>query len=372
MMSEGTHRRERPEIRKSLQPPDPQNHSLADFLEKAFAGDQCPEKIEVRQMFGAGCKQKGPMVEEYPYKPGTKAPSKEMLGKLANEVLRRCHEDCDGVKRPMRYGVLVYDYHRRDDYFRRLIIPLSPRGVDGADGDSLDGGEDGFGGDDGDLSGMSPRERFLLRFLGQAYSHNEKMSEQFHDSIGAIIDRQERRIEQQDRTHDALIEKNFRLLEIVERSLSLEHERKQLEKWTDLKVHAATDALTMVRGLVPVIANHFAGREVMEGPSAVALAVKSFIESLDPEQALAAFGYDSEKNKYTQDGVFSREQSALFSRLATGEAPDEAIDALVASIKPEQMIAARQIFREAQLLPLLALVQNRFEKKGAATSTVPQ
>lgn len=378
--------------KKKVEPknPDPvlKSKDLFDWLEPLFNGeDQFPERIDVRVVTGRHGERLGPMIHQYIYKPaeyaptpsanGRPKPGREALVKLANEVMHRCQRDCDQQRRRVTYSAMACHFSREADFYARFLIDLQPGGTYRYDKDGKREVEDpGYEFDD--EGGRLPVHE---RFSGQALQHNKDMFEMYAIATGAIMERYERILNNQE---IAIKERDSRIAsqnDVIERALSLEEERKAKREWRELGVKMAEKAGNMGLDLAPPLVNHLIGKSVLpvtSSPEQVTL--KNFFRlvkdggQLTSEQADAVFGVWAPEPPHAmiKAGVLNLEQGQLLYRISEGQVPPEKIDDLLPggplqiSFDQFQKITSSCGLSIDQLMPLQMLFESRMKIREQA------
>lgn len=103
-----------------------EDDELTLWLNRLWARNEPPERIEVWQMFGRNKATRGEMIHHEDFKFGTKL-NVEQANKLANEIMEAAQNDCDAVKRSSSYQIAVIDRNRRASPLTRRLGPLQPR-----------------------------------------------------------------------------------------------------------------------------------------------------------------------------------------------------------------------------------------------------
>ena len=349
-------RHQNPRDRVQVQP-HTDNEALCDFLEASFSQEVFPDRITVQTVAGVGCKQRGTALKTYPYKPNVPKPTRENLVALSNEISALAQNDCEGIGKPQRYGVHVWNAAQSEAPVSRLLLPKRPKGLIDADGDSISFEEEGG------------HDKHVHDAFKQVHEHNRFMIEQFHESLGALVDRFTSRMDTIEDRNEKLTEKNFTLIERLEDFVSKDHVRKMDMAMQELKVSAIKEGIDTVKSLLPVLINQATGKQTIPtSETTESIAVKNFLSSLTNEQTLELFGWSNEKSEFVQAGIFDSDQTTLFTSISKCEVSGDNIDNLVASFRPDQIGRAQAILRASQYIPLFAITTERQKRKDAAAA----
>ena len=126
----------------------PEDKDLTIWLDRLWARNEPPARVEVWQVFGRNDLTRGEMVFHEDFNPKDKRDI-EQTNKLSNEILAACQHDCDSKHRPKpaSYQLAVIDRNRTSSPLVRRIGPLQPKRnyalARGGDGDGeLDGDDE--------------------------------------------------------------------------------------------------------------------------------------------------------------------------------------------------------------------------------------
>jgi hypothetical protein len=367
--------------------PVPKNKDFFEWFEKLFDGaSHFPEKIDVRIVSGRYNERLGPTIKQIPFAPipkvskrakeeegetvasGTGRPTREQLVNLTNEILFLIQRDCDQSRRATVYSVMASHFSRDPEPYERWIFRLTPQGVHGGkDPRDEDGDED-----EDDEYGGSPSKKYAVQKL----RHDETMFQLYGGALEGLVDRQDRALEREAATNERLRQSNERLLDMVEKLQSAQHQRALDHQWNELKIRSVEKGLDLFVGLAPPLLNQLTGKQVIptkDTPESITL--KAFFKhvneggKLTEEQAIRAFGrYEATgEQKLLQEGVLKEDQVKLLWAVAHGSAPVDELDRLLPGgsmpVSQEQLVQLQQIFTTEQLTPIVALIGMRMQRK---------
>lgn len=345
-------------IAGALVEPTPKNQEFFSWLESLFYGvDQFPEKLEVRVVRGRDFATMGPRLREISYGPADSKPKKEDLVKLSNEILFRCQQDCDVQRKTVVYHVAAIHFSRGDAPYERFLLRFTPGPTykHGIDGDREEEEDDSM----------------EKRFSGQIMRHQEKMVELLGATFEGLIDRQDRMAERLANRNEQLEARLEKMFDHVERALSLESERKSKEKWDDLKIEGAKKSMEVLGTLAPpLIGQLLGGKTVGIAENSESKTLKTFVETLSPEQLDKVFGrYDESGNTLLKPGILAREQAQLFADIAMCRASTDRLDELLPdgplaiSLEQVQRLISEAGIEMLQIAPLKIIFDARQAKK---------
>jgi hypothetical protein len=105
----------------------PEDEELTRFLNKMWARNEPPERVEVWQVFGKEKRDRGEMIFHEDFGPGRKL-DVEQANHLANEIIAAAQNDCESTpkRREAYYQIAVIDRNRRSVPLTRRLGPLRP------------------------------------------------------------------------------------------------------------------------------------------------------------------------------------------------------------------------------------------------------
>src|SRR6185369_9513254 len=322
---------------KALIEPVIKDQALFEFLELLFYDDpepaHYPDRIEVNVVKGRDKGQLTSTVLSLPFAPvkaskeaiaqgaGQGKPSREKLVALSNRILHAMQLDCDASRSRQCYGVHAWCHSRGDDPYMRFLKHCEPKGKYPREGQE----------DDED-------ETYEKRFVAQVMRHQEQMVSLLGAGYEGHSDRQDRMSERLLRRNEYLESRIDKLLDIVERSLSLEAERKERLEWAKLKTHAARQGLDFALAMAPPLINQLTGKPILpttDTPETIAL--KNFLKTeqegglLTEEQVNAAFGRwdDTPEHNLVAPGVLTLDQATVLFHVAYGKLPADELNKLM-------------------------------------------
>lgn len=364
--------------RDKEQPPLlPRDEEFFLWLEKLFYDEpepaHFPEKLEICIMQGPKKDRYGPTLDTFPFAPkkATKAereagagqakPTRERLVSLSNELLRWMQRHTNELKRPFTFGVCAIHTSISDEPYSLFCKSFQSTAKGGPDGD-----------DDEDELGQEKR------FGTQILRHQEQMVSLFGSGYEGMIDRYERDSERKSKRIEQLEDRQMKLMDMMERALSLEEDRIRKRKWDDLAIGAAQKGIDLGTQLLPVAVNQLTGKTVLPtGDTAETIALKTFFKTkeegglLTLEQANAAFGVygDPPDLKLVTPGVLTPEQLDILAGVAQNRRPPDDLDKLIpggpspdTQISQEQLVSLTKIFPMEQIAPIQILFTARYQK----------
>src|SRR3990167_4458504 len=104
-------RQERPPKDRVQVNPEPVRPELFSFIERLFDGsDQKPERIELKQAFGASASKYGQQIDLWEFKPNVVKPEREAIVALSNKIVDLAQQNCNAIGKRHRYAVLAKHY----------------------------------------------------------------------------------------------------------------------------------------------------------------------------------------------------------------------------------------------------------------------
>lgn len=106
----------------------PEDEALTKELNRLWARNEGPERIEVWQVFGKEKRDRGEMIFHEDYPLGKKL-DVEQANHLANEIIAAAQNDCDATpkRREAYYQIAIVDRNRRSVPLIRRLGPLRPK-----------------------------------------------------------------------------------------------------------------------------------------------------------------------------------------------------------------------------------------------------
>ena len=353
--------------------PVPRDLNLFSFLEELFDGqDNFPEIIDTRIMTGRNFSTMGPKIKRYPFTPSTPKPPREKLVSMVNEILHRTQADCDARRKRTVYGVMAMHFTTDSEPYCLFLLPRDP-------------GKTYRNGIEGDAENDEEEDSIEKRYSVQILRHQEAMFERLGAATEGVVDRMDRMLERAMASNEAKDQRIEHLVEMLERSRSLEEERQQKRRWEELKIQGVNKGIDLAMSLAPPLASSLVGKQQQQGGGAnghvvlqetpETLTLRKFLQpeaqggTLTQEQAHRAFGvYDgTQENNLVSPGALSRDQVALLYGVAMCELPASELDKLMPgagalSILPEQVAALQNIFPMEQMMPLFLIFEARRPK----------
>jgi hypothetical protein len=200
----------------------------------------------------------------------TEALTVEDLDNLAAMIVSRAQMDADGVGPAIqRYTLTSYIGVGNDEKASgRQTFRLRGNSDIDVDGDEEAGEE-------------SPTNKGLL---SQLMRHNEANSRTIVQSTGAILTSMARRMEQQDKLVEKLMEDRLRSLEIVEEAMTRKHERDMEMAQVNAKEQRIAFGLNKIMSLLPVALSALSKGRIPADKSPMALMVGELVDGLTEDQ----------------------------------------------------------------------------------------
>jgi len=350
--------------------PEPTRPDLFQFVEKLFEGaDQKPERIELRQAYGPGCRKYGTTVLQKEYKANSLKPTREQMVALSNELLDAAQTNCNEIGKPHRYGVLPKHYAKSDSYYACFVIAMQPKQRPGYNGLDVE--------DDDDVeSDVKRRDGLLqhsLEHLKTGDEHERWRQDQFSGAVGDIIEKYQSLVDRLMQQNSEFMKEHRELFKAADEALSRKSERDLAAEMQKFKIGMLQNGFDFLKQLAPVAVNQLTGKQTIPTEkSAESIAVSSFLEGLADPQARALFGdIDDDKKELKPNGIFTPAQAMIFFNVARCQEPPAALDKLLEgehAVTEQQIAKAQAVVSAQQFMPLVALVMGRKRKQLEAES----
>ncbi len=379
------------EKNKSTVEPVAHDKDFFAWFEELFHGDgHFPETVTTRVVTGKNGARLGPVVDQMTFLPqpkltkedkpekGEKAkggkPSKEEMVATTNRLLFLMQRDCDQARRPTTYAVLATHFSRNPEPYSRWVFRLTPKGVHANEnGEPTEEESEDF--DDG-----STEKKYSVQKL----RHNETMFQLYGGGMEGLIDRQDRALERADAREARLQAANERLLEMVEKMQSQNHQRMMDMQWNELKIESVKKGLDLAVNIAPPMLAKLTGKSDESGDDVITRnTLKNFFKTpeqggkMTDELAKLAFGqYDNtEQRALVKPGVLTEQQAKLLWDVAHGAAPTAELDRLLPggpmAVSMEQAMALQQIFSTEQIAPVMMLITMRMKQPAPQPQPQP-
>lgn len=350
---------------KTLVEPSPTDEDFFLWLEKLFSDNQYPEKLDLRvvELLKGGKEKFGARIAQKLFPPNTKR-DKEQIVALSNELVHLAQRDCNIHGRAIIYGVYAQHFAKDDDYYERFLMRLAPNAAFGRGAPELAEARDD---DDPAL-----HEKFSVQVL----THQQQMFQLYASGLEGLVDRLDRIVERQDVTIEKQTATIQRQSEMMERAMSMEAEREERRRWTDLKIKGVEKIIEFGVTMGPPLLGQLLGKPVSdETPESITLK-KYFREPdeggvLTKEQIDVVFGvYDEKTNVTLRAGVLTKEQAMIIWRVAHCQIPPDALDELLpggaCEVSQEQFANLMGCgLSMEQLAPIHIIFQGRMSRKQA-------
>lgn len=189
--------------------------------------------------------------------------SMDELPLLSEEIISRAQTDADGIGGVQRYTVVLYALN---EVRAALRWPFRIR----ANGDEFDEAGD-----------ESPNSKGLL---SQLMRHNEAIAKTMVHAVAGLTTVMARRLESSDATITRLTDQHHKNMQLLEDAQSQQHTRDMELLTTEANESRKNQMFEKLSLLVPVMINKLAGQKVMAADDPAAMMLKSFSESITPEQ----------------------------------------------------------------------------------------
>ncbi len=186
------------------------------------------------------------------------------MNSLSDEILSIAQTDADGQGGVNRYVVYL---HAKDEPRTVAKHPFKLRGI-----------KDEFDEEGGDEPAT------LKGLVAQQMRHTEAMAKTMVHSVQGITQIMARRLEESDRTISRIMEVNQKNQQLLEDARNEEHTRNMELLQFEAKETRKSQMFEKLSVLVPVVLNKLAGQKIMNADDPMVMMLKSFSESLSPEQ----------------------------------------------------------------------------------------
>jgi hypothetical protein len=376
----------------------PEDEELTKHLNRLWARNEPPERVEVWQVFGKEKRDRGDMIFHQDFSPGTKLDI-EKANHLANEIIAAAQNDCDATpkRREAYFQIAIIDKNRRAVPLVRRLGPLRPqRNVALVR--------------DGEIDAETDEEEMSIRTLEHARlktgfeelrwgtNRNDRVLGELLMLMGSIIQEQRdetrvlrTEVREERRARDEAEDRR------AQREMMLEEKRFSI----GLKKEALRVGRNLIPGLfseareTPQIANgHSNGNgqtqpdQPQYGASTERALVDNFLTDIEGEEGLEEklFGEAEEKNGeivVTRTGIFTPKQASILIGVRRGFLPPDALDPLMPESGHKISITMEQIQQAMEagitdgmgmsLMELKDVRKRAREKKtGTAAPTQPK
>jgi len=372
----------RPNHTGSVAAEDPE---LTLWLNRLWARNEPPERIEVWQKFSRNKAIRGEMIFHEDFKFDSKL-DVEQVNRLANEIMEAAQHDCDSARRGERdYDVVVIDRNRKASPLTRRLGPLIPK-RQYALAKAGDVDED----DDTPLDAHTLNLKYVQEGLNQTRWDKQRNDRVLGDVLllmGNMI--QELRTDQR-----ALMSQHMSFFQQLQEAEDRRLDRELLREREKFKLSLYRDGVRTARNLLPGLfgdgapqgaptngaANgtngHTNGTQQSFGASQERTLVDNFLNDCEEaEISVALFGDFAVKDgKLSQikPGIFSLEQFRALIGVRDGKLSPDTLDQLMPmsghalAVTQEQIKAASDAgMTEGIGMALLELVGLRRRKKEA-------
>jgi hypothetical protein len=373
-----------------------EDEALTTWLNRLWAREEPPERVELWQMFGRNKITFGEMIHHEDFKLGAKK-DPEAANKLANEIIEAAQNDCDGARRESFYSLRVIDRNRKASPLTRRLGPYQPkrnyalaslRNVDTEDSDDED-------------SPIDPKT-LDLKYLREGMEQvrwDKQRSDKVMGDVILMLGSMTSELRQQ---NTLLFQQNMALFEKSQELQDRALDRELLREKERFKLSLYKDGLRTARNLLPGLfgggdnngaapangsngtnsANSTNGAKY--GTSAERTLVDNFLSDIEEDEnlAIALFGdFEERDGKLVQikEGIFSFKQFEIFIKVRKGAMSPDELDRLMPNSGNELAITQEQVAKAGDagvtegigtaLLELVALRSRRKAELEAKPET---
>lgn len=386
-----------------------EDDDLTLWLNRLWARNEYPERIEIWQMFGRNKAVRGEMIFHEDF--GNSKLDIEQVTRLANEMIAAAQNDCDVVRRETYYQIAVIDRNRKSTPLTRRLGPMQPKrtyalaSLKEAEAEDMN---------DDELTPQQINRVYIKEAMEQSRWDKQRYDRVMGDMLllqNNIIQRQQVMLDSVLMKYGSMFEK---MNEFADRSL----DREMLRDREKFKLGLYKDGFRTVRNLLPGLfaggdgngggqqqqqmqqqmqqqqqqqmpspssnseqaPQQVQGQVVNYGNSPERTLVDNFLTDIEEDEQLQIklFGnYEEKDGKWalTQPGIFTFEQFRIFLGVREGKLPVERLDELLpqsgfpTSITQQQVMDAGAAgVSESIGIALMELVGLRNQAKQAKES----
>jgi hypothetical protein len=331
------------------------------WLNRLWARNEPPERIELWQMFGKNKITRGEMIYHEDFKPGEKLDI-EQANRLANEILEAAQNDCDAARKESHYQLAVIDRHRKATPLVRRVGPIQPKRTYALKAlQDIDNEEDDEG-----LNAAS----LMFRQLKEGFDQTRWEKQRNDRIVEGMLLLQDTIIKNQQTAIDRFFDKVVTSFEKMQEAEDRRVQRDVLIEKEKFKISLMKDGIRTARNLLPGLFNGTetatpstaptANGNGTNGNGANGHTTKSYGHS--PERTLvdnflndceeaeidiALFGDTKEdengKLVFIKPGIFTPKQLRILVGVRAGHLPAAALDELMPKSNHETAITEDQI-----------------------------
>lgn len=346
-----------------------EDEQLTLWLNRLWARNEPPERLEVWQMFGRNKAIRGEQIYHEDFKPGDKLDI-EQANRLASDIIMTAQNDCDSTRREAWYQIAIIDRNRKASPLVRRLGPLQPKRsyALAKPGD--------FDDDDGD-DGMENARSLDLRFVKEGLEQSRWDKQRYDRVMGEMLILQNNIIERQQAQVDRLMTSHFTFFQQLQEAQDRALDRELLRKREDFKLGLWKDGMRTARNLLPGL---FGGTETGKptdtnrpsgggsgggnsggtnganapqppqdfGPSDERTLCDNFLTDIEEDEKLmiALFGeFEEVEGKWvqTKPGIFSFKQFTILVGVRDGRLSPNILDTLMPNSGNEDAINMDQV-----------------------------
>lgn len=346
------------------------------FIERLFFGtEDKPERIELRQAYGPGCRKYGDVVIHLKeFKGNTEKPNKEKMAALSNEFVEIAQSNCNEIGKAHKYALLAKHTTKSAAPYGVWIISMMPKQSAHYDPAAP---ED----EDEDAPGAFEK-RHARQLMEHSLDHikqsdeNERWrQEQFSAAMGHILERCDVIIQGQSERIKFLETRNIEMLTVVEQSLDKKQERDMKYENHRMKIDGIREAGKVLSTLLPVAVNRLTARS--NDPATAALAeadaLAPILGTLTEDQQAQLWGPPVKEGEtaIAGRGILTPDQAVILCSVADKAMDAAALEQLLEGgqhpITNEQLNALASVLAQEQIIPLVDLftqIKNRKEARA--------
>jgi hypothetical protein len=351
----------------------PEDDDLTKFLNRLWARNEPPERIEVWQMFGRNKAIRGEMIFHEDFKANEKL-NVEQVVKLVNEIYEAAQNDCNSSRRESYYQISITDRHRKASPLTRRLGPMTPNrqymtALQKA-GD-LDGEDD--------VDGPVDARALDLKFIQEGLAQGRWDKQRYDRVMGEMLLLQHNIIHSQQGVIDRMFDKSIAFFEKMQEAQDRSLDREVVREREKFKIGLWRDGVRTARNLLPGLFGDNGGApqnasRALEagdgngaangtngaakdpavkyfGPSPERTLVDNFLSDIDEDEQLSIklFGDFEEHEgrlKQVKPGIFKLTQYKILVGVREGRYSPDALDVLMPqsghddAITPDQVKAA--------------------------------
>lgn len=327
----------------------PEDAELALWLNRLWARNEPPSRIEVWQMFGRNKAVRGEMIHHEDFKHGEKLDI-EQATKLSNEIIEAAQNDCDSTRREAWYQIAVIDHHRKSNPLVRRLGPLQPKRAYAI---AKAGDETEEDDDQGDIKATN------LKYVQEGLAQARWDKQRYDRVMGEMLILQDSIIKQQQSQIDRMFDKQMTFFEKLQEAEDRRLDRDVVRAKEQFKIEMWQDGMRTARNLLPGLfaakrdesrsalpdegqhdggngnngsSNGSAAKQY--GPSEERALVDNFLTDVERDEKLsvALFGdFEEREGKLAlvKPGIFSIKQYSILLKVRDGMLPPGALDQMM-------------------------------------------